>query len=265
MFVQRIAAVVSCVLPVIGIAAQEPGAAPSVTEAASSAPAPAASITVTPGTHIPLSLINSVSTKHSAVGDRVYLQSVFPIMVAGKLAIPPGTYVLGTVTELKRPGRVKGRGELFLRFDSMTLPNGVERDFRGRVSAVDARGDEKLASSEGKIQGDGNVAGDLRTVGEAAAAGAGIGELAAIPSHSYGIGAAAGAGAGAIAGLMGVLLSRGPDAMLSQGSTIEMVLDRPLIFTPGEINFTNIGPVRLVEGAGPVPKAQSTLRPRFPF
>ena len=226
---------------------------------------PQIAVTVQPGTHIPLSLINSVSTKRSVVGDRVYLQTVFPIMVAGKLAIPPGTYVLGTVTELKRPGRVRGRGELFLRFDSMTLPNGVERDFRGRVSAVDARGDEKLASTEGKIQGDGNIAGDLRTVGEAAAAGAGIGELAAIPSHSYGIGAAAGAGAGAIAGLMGVLLSRGPDAVLAQGSTIEMILDRPLVFAPGEINFTSVSPTRLVEGPGPATKSQTALRPRFPF
>jgi hypothetical protein len=32
---------------------------------------------VQPGTRIPLSLINSVSTKHSAEGDRVYLETVF--------------------------------------------------------------------------------------------------------------------------------------------------------------------------------------------
>jgi type IV secretion system protein VirB10 len=234
-------------------------------QAQEAAPQPELAITVQPGTHIPLSLINSVSTKHSVVGDRVYMQTVFPIMAAGRIAIPPGTYVIGTVTELKRPGRVKGRGELFLRFDSMMLPNGVARDFRGRVSAVDGRADEKLASTEGKIEGDSNVGGDLRTVGEAAAAGAGIGELAAIPSHAYGIGAAAGAGAGAIAGLMGVLLTRGPDAVLAQGSTIEMVLDRPLVFTPGEVNFTSINPTRIVEGAGPATKTQNGLRPRFPF
>ena len=30
------------------------------------------------GTKVPLSLINSVSTKHSAEGDRVYLETVFP-------------------------------------------------------------------------------------------------------------------------------------------------------------------------------------------
>src|SRR6185436_1826794 len=85
------------------------------------------------GTKVPLALINSISTKHSAEGDRVYLETVFPIMTSGRIVIPPGSYVAGTVTQLKRPGRVRGRGELFLRFDSLTLPNGVTRDFRARM------------------------------------------------------------------------------------------------------------------------------------
>src|ERR1700733_10530725 len=63
---------------------------------------------VQPGTRIPLSMINSVNTKNSAAGDRIYLQTVFPILSNGKIVIPPGSYVEGTVTEVKRPGRVKG-------------------------------------------------------------------------------------------------------------------------------------------------------------
>ena len=45
--------------------------------------------TVETGTHIPLSLINSVSTKHSTAGDRVYLETVFPILANGRIVIPP--------------------------------------------------------------------------------------------------------------------------------------------------------------------------------
>src|SRR5690242_8037554 len=71
------------------------------------------------GTHIPLSLINSVSTKNAIPGDRVYLETVFPILAEGRIVIPPGSYVAGTITEIKRPGRVKGRGEFHLRFDSL--------------------------------------------------------------------------------------------------------------------------------------------------
>ena len=52
---------------------------------------------------------------HSTEGDRVYLETVFPIMVNGRIVIPPGSYVAGTVTQVKKPGRVKGRGEIYVR------------------------------------------------------------------------------------------------------------------------------------------------------
>ncbi len=103
---------------------------------------------VSTGSKIPLSMINSVSTKHSVEGERVYLETVFPILVSGKIVIPPGSFVAGTITQIKRPGRIKGRGELFLRFDSLTLPNGVTRDFRARVSSLDSRGGEELDRTE---------------------------------------------------------------------------------------------------------------------
>src|ERR1700730_6017915 len=98
---------------------------------------PSAAYTLTTGTKVPLKLINSVSTKHSAEGDRVYLETAFPLLVDGRIVVPVGSYVAGTVTQIKRPGRVKGRGELYVRFDSLTLPNGVTRDFRARIGGMD--------------------------------------------------------------------------------------------------------------------------------
>src|SRR5437879_6754243 len=126
---------------------------------------------VDPGTRIPLSLINSITTKHAAEGDRIYLETVFPILVEGKIVIPPGSYVSGTVTQVKRPGRLNGRGEIYLRFDSLTLPNGVTRDFRARVGQLDGRATEELDKTEGKIKSEGNKSGDARSVGEATAGG----------------------------------------------------------------------------------------------
>ena len=49
------------------------------------------SYTVDANTKVPLSLINSVSTKHSAEGDRVYLETVFPILVNGRIVVPVGS------------------------------------------------------------------------------------------------------------------------------------------------------------------------------
>jgi len=209
---------------------------------------------VTVGTRIPLSMINSVSTKTAVSGERVYLESVFPILVNGHVVIPPGSYVAGTVTEVKRPGRVKGRGELYVRFDSLTLPNGVTRDFRARMGSLDGRAPETLDKSEGKIKGEGDKAGDIKTVGEAAGIGATVGGLAGAAAGHAGMGAGLGAAAGVTAGLVGVLLTRGPDAILAKGTTMEMVLDRPLEFNTTEIDFRNAMPrAQSSDGPGPQP------------
>ena len=202
------------------------------------APQPA-QFTVETGTKVPLSLINSISTRHSAEGDRVYLETVFPLLANGRIVVPVGSYVAGTVTQLKKPGRVKGRGELYVRFDTLTLPNGVTRDFHGRIGSMDGNAKDELDRTEGKVRSEGNKAGDARTVGEAGAAGASIGTIAGAASGHYGMGAGIGAAAGVAAGMVGVLVSRGPDAVLARGSTLEMVLDRQISFNESELNFGN--------------------------
>jgi len=200
-------------------------------------PPKAGGFLVEAGTRVPLSMINSVSTKSATEGDRVYLKTVFPILANGRIVIPPGSYVAGTVTEVKRPGRIKGRGELYVRFDSLTLPNGVTRDFRARIGALDGRAGEELDKAEGKLKGQGNKGGDARTIGEAAAQGAQVGAIAGAIGGRPGTGIGAGAASGAAAGLIGVLLSRGPDAMLAKGTTVDMVLDRSLQFEESELEF----------------------------
>ena len=65
-----------------------------------------------------------------------------------------------------------------------------------------------------------------------------------------GTGAGIGAAAGAAAGLAGVLLTRGPDAILERGSTVEMVLDRSLKFS--EDDLAGLTPART---GGPSPVA----------
>jgi hypothetical protein len=230
---------------------------------------PGRQFVVTPGTRIPLSFINSVSTKSAAEGDRVYLETVFPIVLDGKVVIPPGSYVAGTITQVKRPGRVKGRGELYLRFDSLTLPNGVTREFRARVGALDGRATEDLDKNEGKITSEGNKGGDAQKVGEAAAAGASVGAIAGSVAGHAGMGAGIGAGAGAAAALAGVLLSRGPDAVLAKGTTLEMVIDRPLAYDETELDNSLARGRAIGDGPGPLPshKQQSVPMPgsRFPL
>jgi hypothetical protein len=189
-------------------------------------------VIVKAGTKIPLSLVNSLNTKCTVQGDRVYLETAFPVAQNGRIVIPKGSYVAGTVTEVKRAGRTKGKSEMYLRFDSLTLPNGVTREFRSRPDSADG---QDVDRQEGKISGDGNKAGDARTVGETATAGASIGAIAGSVAGHGAMGAGFGVVGGAAAGLAEVLLTRGPDLILPKGTTLEMVLDRELRYDPGEL------------------------------
>jgi type IV secretion system protein VirB10 len=245
---------------------QKPPAVPIPRPAESSVGSESA-YTVEPGTRIPLSLINSISTKNAAPGDRVYLQTAFPILDRGHIVIPVGSYVEGTVTQAKRPGRVKGRGELYIRFNSLTLPNGVTRDFRATLSQLDGMASEELNRGEGKIKSSGDKGGDARTIGQTAAAGASVGSIAGAVAGRPGMGVGLGAAAGAAAGLVGVLLSRGPDAILERGSTVEMVLDRRLSFSDTDLDYSKAPPQAAVSNTPPAPRSKSPSNPisRWPF
>ena len=172
-------------------------------------------IVVPKGTHVLLVLVNEVSTRHAKEGDRVYLRTDAPVAAGGRVAIPRWSDVAGTITRTKPAGRVSGKGQLYIRFDSLILPNGVSREFHARPPG-----------DEGKVEGNGKSA-DGRTVMEGAGMGATVGAITrGLP------GAAVGGAAGALAG---VLLSRNQDVVLRPGTHIEMVLDRDLVFHPEEL------------------------------
>ena len=172
-------------------------------------------ITVAKGTHVLLSLVGEVSTKHAKDGDRVYLRTDAPVAADGRVVIPRGSDVRGSITHTKKAGKVSGKGELYIRFDSLILPNGVSRDFHARPSG-----------DEGSVDGDRKAA-DGRTVMMGAGMGATIGAITrGLP------GAVVGGGVGALAG---VLLSRNQDVVLPRGTHVEMVLDRDLVFHPEEL------------------------------
>jgi hypothetical protein len=65
-----------------------------------------------------------------------------------------------------------------------------------------------------------------------------------------------------------VLFTRGPDAVLAKGTTVEMVLDRPIQYQEKELDFSGAPPRPAVgEGSGPLPskKSQESYPRRFPL
>jgi hypothetical protein len=236
------------------------GGAPANNEApaaatSASAPAKAATIEVPGGTHIPLVLHNAISTRTARPGDPVYFETLFPIMIDGHVVIPAGSYMSGEVTEAKRAGRVKGRAELGIKLTTMILPNAYMVNLNAIPSGAGSGGGESV-TSEGKIQGDTDKASDAGTVIKSTAAGAGIGGIA-----GGGRGAGIGAGIGAAAGLGAVLLSRGPDAELPRGSTVEAVIDRSIYLEAEKVQFTGPGQASTLAG----PPNREPTRAKVPF
>ncbi len=201
-----------------------------------------ARIEVPGGTHIPLVLHNAISTRSARPGDPVYFETLFPVMIDGHVAIPAGSYVSGEVTESKRPGRVKGRGELMIRLKTLILPNAYMVDLNAVPSNAGTGGNE-TTNNEGKIIGDSNKSGDIGTVAKTTGAGAGIGAIAGGAR-----GAGIGAGIGAAVGLTAVLLTRGPEAELPRGSTVEAVLDRAILLDADKVQFTGPGQASTLAG-----------------
>ena len=195
----------------------------------------AGELTVSSGTRIALSLRNGLDTKHTQAGDRVYLETIAPIAVDGRIVIPRGSYVNGTVTESKPAHGVKGKGEMYIRFDSLLLPNGVSRDFHSRLVSADSGARGNVDSNEGKVTGERDGSGDARTVAMGTGIGAGVGAIAGSaaghPLGGVGIGAAAGAGVA----LATILHGKRPEAVLPRGTIVEMILDRDLRFSPNEL------------------------------
>ncbi len=227
----------------IACAAQQPqGPQSTAPTPVAPAPPPAAPqagtgerITVPAGTRVGVVLQNGISTHNAKAGDSVYLQTSFPITQNNHVVIPVGSYLRGELLEAKRPGRIKGRGEFRMRLDTLILPNGYTVDLRAAPRSADSGGKETM-DPEGKVTGGGGKGKDAGTIAQTTAAGAGIG---AIAGRAKGLGI--GAGIGAAAGLAAVLLTRGPEAELPRGSTLDVVLERDLSLDGSQIQFTNLG------------------------
>ncbi len=258
------------------VSGQQPGAGSSVaapagasepsqpSSAASQTPAaaanPPAQIMVASGTHIPLVLHNAISTRSAKPGDPVYFETIFPVMVDGKVVIPAGSYVSGEITESKRPGRIKGRGELMMKFTEMILPNGYMVNLNAMPNGAGTGGGESV-NNEGQIVGDSDKASDVGTVIRSTEAGTGIGAGVGAAAGNIGRGVGMGAGIGAIAGLGAVLLTRGPDAELPRGSTLEAVIERPIYLEADKVQFTGPGQASSLAG----PPNREPQRNRIPF
>jgi hypothetical protein len=175
------------------------------------------------GSHTLLRLENAISTRTAQEGQYVYLRTAWPITADNHIVVPEGSYVVGVVARAVRPGRVKGKAELSIRIESLTLPSGKKIMVSPHLASVESGGSgQKVDPKEGQIKQEASHGTDAVRTATMAGSGAAIG---AMVDRSV-TGAAIGGGVGAGVGLASVLLSRGKEIDLPRGSTVDVVFER---------------------------------------
>ena len=175
------------------------------------------------GTRITLQLNDYLSTKVNNEGDAFTATVTSPVYLKDRILIPKGSIVSGTVSRILRPGRFKGKAVMNLLFSSVRLPGAAAPlPIVASLVGVDSEGNDGV-KSEGTVKGEGSGGKDAAAVIVPTLSGAGIGAIA-----GGGKGAAIGAGVGAAVGLATVLAGRGKDLEIRRGSTMDIMLDRPL-------------------------------------
>lgn len=177
------------------------------------------------GAHVLLRMVNSISSRTANEGDYVYLKTASPIAAGGRILVPADSYVQGVVARARRSGRVAGRAELSIRLETLTLAGGRVVKFNPKVVSVDSdETGQKVKGHEGEIEQGSTKGQDLQRVAIIAGSGAGIGGMAARDWRGAGIGGSI----GAAVGLATVVLGRGKEVDLKQGTSLDVAFDRAI-------------------------------------
>jgi hypothetical protein len=174
------------------------------------------------GSHVLLRLVNTITTRTAREGDYIYFRTASPIVAGGTILVPSESYVQGVVTRSVRSGRVKGRAELAIRIDNLTLPSGQVVKMNPTLASVDANDTDQKVISENEVRQGTDHGRDAATIAATGGAGAALGGLTDRGWRGAGIGAGVGSGVG----LATVLLTRGREVELRQGNTIDVVFER---------------------------------------
>lgn len=175
------------------------------------------SYTVPNNTQLTAVLRGDLDTRNSKEGDRFTMEVTSPSQYNGAV-------IEGRIGRVERSGRVSGRAQLELDFETIRTRNGQTYSFEGFVqSARTADGENVQIDNEGAVrEGDSQT---KKTVGRAAvgaALGAIIGAIA-----GGGSGAAIGAGVGAGAGAGSVVLQGRDDLNLKSGTELTITATSP--------------------------------------
>jgi hypothetical protein len=158
------------------------------------------------GTSLALELTSAISTETAQVESPVTATLRQPVVVDGVTVFPAGAIFHGSVTEVERAGRVRGRSHLAFRFNEVTIDEQRDSVSTGNVS----------------FEGEATKSEDATKVGAGTGVGALIGGIVGGAK-----GAVKGAAIGTAAGVGAVLGTRGRDVVLDAGTEVTTTLSSP--------------------------------------
>ncbi len=166
------------------------------------------SVPVHVGTEIRIRLLDKLSTRRSSKGDPFAAELLDDLPLSSGWKLARGTRIEGKLRHVKRAGRISGRAEMKLDFETLRCAGGQGVPIEALlVSVSEDRARVKTASA---IEAESDTRRDTRSVGVSSGIGALIGSI-----KGGGKGAVVGAGAGGAVGLAGVLATRGRDLELN--------------------------------------------------
>jgi hypothetical protein len=187
-------------------------------------------VTIPAGTRVLMVLESPLHTTSGTAGSGIYLETLYPVILSNRVVIPAHTQVQGVVESNRRPGHVERTSEFRFRFTTFIFPNNYVAPIEGALQSIPGARNIRTIDQ----------AGTLKTVDQAekvitpGVAGAVSGALIG-SNHNVGISKLSGAGLGAALGIGAVLLKRGDEISLAQGTTVEMILQVPLSLEQAQI------------------------------
>jgi len=158
-----------------------------------------------------LQIERTVSSELARVEDKVEARVTRDVRVGDRIAIPAGSTVRGSVTEVERGGRMKGKARLAVRFHTVVLADGTEVALK--TDPVVREGQSPAGESTAKVGG-------------AAIGGAILGAIL-----GGGKGAAIGAGVGAAGGTAAAMTNDRNPATITAGTTVTVRMQAPATVT----------------------------------
>ena len=197
--------------PVMNVPANTTSTPQTNPDTTAAQPPATGSLNIPRNTVLGLELLTPLSTDVSQRGDRLEARVIEPAEFAGYT-------VEGRISQIRRPGKVKGVAELQLTFERIRSTDNRIADLHATLIEISPIGDDSpQIDSEGGVKGSDSTKDDVAKVGAASGIGAIIGVIA-----GGGKGAAIGSIIGGGAGTAGVMSQRGKDIRLERGQHLKI-------------------------------------------